>query len=298
LHDVVWFAALPGYAAILAIWLYCRHSEDPSRRVIADAILIGALGGFLGTIAYDVVRIPFVMSGIRVYTPNSTYGIWILDADISSRFTETVGWAYHFSNGICFGIMYAIFMRGRHWGWAIAWAFLLETIALVSPYGVVYRLAGQPTLIAIAYFGHIAYGLPLGFMVQRWDACIEYLRSLPTAVSIIFAILIIAAAAGMLTSPAAIAVDAKSRTGMFLIEDGRLQPDFVRLRSAGALTLNNPCGKDNTVVVNLTQTVTLASCEHRVVEMSEPGIFQIYLRTDAFRSRSSFVLVEPVYAAR
>src|SRR5262249_52644369 len=135
LHDVVWFAAVPGYLVLVAVWLYARRAAQASTRALADAIIVGALGGFLGTIAYDVARIPFVMAGLRVYAPNSTYGLWILDADASSRFTETVGWAYHFANGTCFGIMYALFMRGRHWAFAVAWAFLLETIALVSPYG-------------------------------------------------------------------------------------------------------------------------------------------------------------------
>ena len=137
-------------------------------RAISQTLVIGALGGFLGTAAYDALGLPSVLSGMRVFIPNDTYGLWILDASTSSRFTTTAGWLFHFANGMMFGIMYALFMRRRHWAFAVAWAVLLETIALISPYGEMYHLAGNPTLVAEAYFEHLGYGLPLGFMVMRW----------------------------------------------------------------------------------------------------------------------------------
>lgn len=258
--------------------------------------MVGAVGGFVGTVAYDVIRIPFVLGGLRVFVPNDTYGLWILDASASSRFTETVGWAYHFANGTTFGIMYALFMRGRHWAFGVAWAFLLETIALMSPYGAVYHLAGDPWKIAIAYYGHVGYGVPLGLMVQRWDQSAAFLGALPRAARLSIAGLFAAAIVGSLTSPAAREVDARTQPRTFLIENGRLEPDWLRLPGPRKIVVKNPCASANALVVDSIAPIPLAPCEERAVEIAAPGIHQIYVRTERPLSRSSFVLVEPVAA--
>jgi hypothetical protein len=91
LHDVVWFAAAPSYIALLLVWLYARRSKHAMNRAISETLVIGALGGFLGTVVYDVVGISFALSGIGVFIPNDIYGLWILDASTSSRFTTMVG---------------------------------------------------------------------------------------------------------------------------------------------------------------------------------------------------------------
>ena len=298
LRDVVWFLAVPGYVVLAATWLLTRNSERPWVRELADAIAIGAVGGLLATIAYDVVRIPFVIAGYRVYVPNSTYGLWILDSATSTRFSETVGWLYHFANGINFGIMYALFMRGRHWSLAIVWACLLETIAIFSHYGIVYMLAGKPLVIAIAYFGHVAYGLPLGFMVQRWEASARYLRTLPTIGRATAFILRVAAIVGSLTLPSQIATDARAQPSTFSVEEGRLVPDWLHLRKAGSIVLKNSCAAASLVVVDGRDQPLLAACEERRLDLAEQGIHQLYVRTGEFRSHSSFVLVDPVSEAR
>lgn len=298
LHDVVWFLAVPGYAVLAVVWVLARNSRGEPARELADAIAIGAVGGLIATIAYDVVRIPFVMSGIRVYVPNSTYGLWLLGSETSTRFSETVGWLYHFANGTMFGVMYALLMRGRHWGFAIIWACLLETIALVSPYGVVYQLAGKPVIIAIAYFGHVAYGLPLGFMVQRWEASARYLRAIPPIGRATTVILIAASVAGSLTLPSQIAVDTRAKPSTFLVEDGRLLPDWLHLRQAGSVVLRNVCTSPSLVVLDGRELPELARCEERRIELGEPGIHQLFVRSPSFRSHSSFVLVDPVAKAK
>jgi hypothetical protein len=297
LRDCFWFLAVPGYLVLAATWWFGRNAREEWVRELSDAVAIGAVGGFLATVAYDVVRIPFVMSGIRVYVPNSTYGLWILDADFSTRLTETVGWFYHFANGTAFGIMYALFMRGRHWFFAVVWACLLETIAIFSPYAVVYQLAGKPYIIAIAYFGHVAYGLPLGFMVQRWAGSAAYLRNLPPIGRIALVAILLASVVGSLTYPRDIA-DPARKANAFVVEGGGLAPDWLRLRKAGPIFLKNGCGGPSTVVLNGAELPPLAPCEEREVAIAEPGIAQLYAKSASFRSHSSFVLVDPVAQAR
>lgn len=297
LRDCFWFLAVPGYLVLVATWWFCRNSREEWVRGLADAVAIGAVGGFLATVAYDIVRIPFVMSGIRVYVPNSTYGLWILNAEYSTRLTETVGWFYHFANGTAFGIMYALFMRGRHWIFAVVWACLLETIAIVSPYAIVYQLAGKPWIIAIAYFGHVAYGLPLGFMVQRWAASASYLRNLSPIGRIASIVMLLAWVVGSLTYPKQIADDGR-RANAFVVESGGLAPDWLRLRKPGPIFLKNGCSGPSTVVLNGAELPPLAPCEEREIAIGAEGIAQLYAKSPSFRSHSSFVLVDPVAQAK
>lgn len=296
LRDCFFFLAVPGYVVLIATWWFGRNAREAWVRNLADAVAIGAIGGFLGTVAYDVVRIPFVMSGIRVYVPNSTYGLWIVDADQSTRLSETIGWFYHFANGTVFGIMYALYMRNRHWIFAVVWACLLETIALLSPYAIVYQLAGKPWIIAIAYFGHVAYGLPLGFMTQHWTATADYLRRMPPIGRIASGVILLSAFFGSLTLPRQITEEGRA-ANTFVIEGGSVAPDWLRLRKAGTIVLKNTCGGPSTVVLNGTELPPLAPCEQREVRIGEPGIAQLYARSANFRSHSSFVLVDPVASA-
>ncbi|MFQ5709506.1 MAG: hypothetical protein ACE5HO_18775, partial [bacterium] len=105
---------------------------------------------------------------------------------MSSRFTDVIGWTYHFSNGITFGIMYALFMRKRHWLWAIVWAFILETIAVLSPFANIFALVGDYYKLGVAYMGYVAYGLPLGWLAYKWNASRDWLFTVPTALKPVF----------------------------------------------------------------------------------------------------------------
>src|SRR5258708_16576335 len=147
----------------MALWLR-RTRTFPDLQV---AIVAGALGGIAGTIGYDLVRIPFLAFGLRLFAPIESYGLLILNASHSSPLTQFTGWSYNITNGIGFGIAYAMVGLGRRWWWAIPWALWRETMTIVTPYASSYGLAGHPDLIAIAYGAHVAYGTPLGLIVRQ-----------------------------------------------------------------------------------------------------------------------------------
>lgn len=165
-----WGLAAPGMllVAVVAVVLG-RTGAYPDLRV---AIIAGVLGGIAGTIAYDVVRMPFLAAGYRLFAPINSYGILILGSTHSSSVTDLVGWLYNFANGTMFGVSYAMIGVGRRWWWAIPWAFFLETMTIVTPYAGVYGIAGHPDIIAIAYGAHVAFGTPLGVISRqaaRWS---------------------------------------------------------------------------------------------------------------------------------
>ena len=144
----------------IAVWLR-RSGAHPD---LQTAIVAGTLGGIAGTVAYDLVRVPFLAFGLRLFAPIDSYGLLILNVSHSSPLTDFTGWTYNVANGAGFGIAYAMLGVGRRWWWAIPWALWLETMTIVTPYASSYGLAGHPDLIGIAYFGHVAYGTPLGII--------------------------------------------------------------------------------------------------------------------------------------
>ena len=170
---VFWFASVPSMVVLIAI-----AAARPVNAELRRRIRVGAVAGAVGTLGYDLVRIPFALAGQRVFAPIESYGILIADASASSGLTSTLGWLYHLSNGVTFGVAYAVVAARRHWAWGVAWALILESVAVFSPFAVRYGLAGQVVPIAIAYGAHLFYGYPLGRMVQRLDQVDTQLRRL------------------------------------------------------------------------------------------------------------------------
>lgn len=287
--------ALPCGAALLA----CGY-RYPRRwcQGLGGTLALGCFAGVVSTCAYDLARVPFHAAGLRVFDPVLVYGIWIADASASSWHTTALGWCYHFYNGISFAIMYALFMRGRSIVWAILWGLLLETIALYSPAGPIFGVYGNSPAIIVAYLGHVAYGLPLGYLVKHWDHGTEWLQRLApvlrhgtvTALSVV----LLSAVWPAHQSPDSVAADAPS---LRVVADQRLSPDFLRLGSTEvAVSLMNDTDTARDVIIKqLAQTVTLAAGAQKSVKFPRTGIFQVFVATEG-RTRSSLVIVEPVEA--
>ena len=158
--------SLPMTLALVAVGIVV------SRRNITwwrQAMAAGAFAGLLGTFGYDIFRLPFVALGFQVLAPIDSYGVLLLDESTSTAWTGLTGWSYHFLNGIGFGVAYGVVAKGRHWGWGVLWALILETATIITPFADSYALRGKWVPISIAYAAHIPYGLALGLVVQRAD---------------------------------------------------------------------------------------------------------------------------------
>ena len=157
--------SLPLTAALVAVGVLA--ARRPGVGWWREALVAGALGGFLGTLGYDLFRLPFLVAGFQVFAPIDSYGVLLLDADSSSAWTGLAGWSYHFLNGVSFGVTYAVVAKDRHWAWGVAWALVLETATIITPFADSYALRGQWVPISIAYAAHVPYGAALGVTVQR-----------------------------------------------------------------------------------------------------------------------------------
>lgn len=291
LSATVPFVVLPSLVGLVVVaWLAVRRGDTD----LAHMLQVGLAGGLVGTIAYDLYRVPFQWAGHRVFVPIQIYGIWILDAHSSTPLTDLVGRLYHFSNGITFGIAYALCVPGRHWIGGIVWGLILETIALVTPFGRIFALRGNVSALAIAYTGHIAYGLPLGWLTHRWQSVAQRIQAVPR--SLYRTALALGAAALCVVTVSA--VDNSRPRDRFTIESTGINPDILRVEHGDLVSLYNPGGKPRVVdVPAYRKSFTVRAGRAVDLGARRTGIFQIRLHNVA-GTRSSFLVVEPVSDGR
>ena len=175
---------LPGLEYAIPVF------TDP---LVIGLIVLGTVAGIIGTLGYDLFRVPLVFgSGRMLLSPIESYGVLALDATTSSGWTDFAGWGYHFSNGIGFGIVYAALARGRNRWWGVAWAMALETGTILTPFGSAYNLWWKWDVIAIAYAAHVPFGLAIGIVVERSDRWLGHLKEI-SARTTTYALVLVAA---------------------------------------------------------------------------------------------------------
>lgn len=280
MHVVFWAASVPSMAllAVLAGW-HRPVARIPAVPVdLRRRIRVGAIGGLVGTLGYDLFRIPFAVAGQRLFAPIDSYGVLIADAAASSGMTATLGWLYHFSNGITFGIAYAVLAARRPWIWGVVWGLLLESVAVFSPFAVRYGIAGHVVPILTAYAAHVCYGYPLGRMVQRLDAVdatlMRWGRRSVAVILVIACVLVLgwqrpwaqtptqagAAAASTPSQPAAV------------VRRDRFEPEWLRVRTGGCVLIDNRSDQAYPTPFGLVEPRSGSR-----LCFSEPGIYRITL---------------------
>lgn len=190
---------LPSTFALYAIAIVDRGVGDGR---LWRAVLIGTIGGIVGAIAYDVFRLPFVFSDawrlgrfgipqMPLFKVFPRFGAMILGQPVEqstySLVTQLVGWAYHFSNGATFGVMFAALYAGGQafatesaatpappgftWksiAWATVMAVGIELCLLASPYSAFFGIPVTARFIVVTMIAHLVFGVGLGvsFVLQ------------------------------------------------------------------------------------------------------------------------------------
>jgi hypothetical protein len=174
----------PACCALIAMAIDDRWRGDGR---LCRMIVIGAVAGFLAAVTYDVFRLPFVFSkswGLAGVVPPlplfkvfPQFGAMILGkTDSSSLAANAIGWAYHFSNGITFGVMYAAIVNGawrRLWWVAVVFALGLEIAMLVTPYPATFGIRVTGVFIAVTLAAHAIFGVTMGHVsigLEGWMA--------------------------------------------------------------------------------------------------------------------------------
>jgi hypothetical protein len=175
--------------AMLALGAFAVWDWSSGNGELCRAVLIGVTAGLAAAVAYDVFRLPFVFARelgiaaiirpLQLFKVFPRFGAMILgeplDQPTYSLGTTLLGWAYHFSNGATFGVMYLALVgeaTRRHWTWAIAMAVALELGMLASPYPSVFNIPITPRFVAVTLSAHAIFGVCLGLYARsiagRW----------------------------------------------------------------------------------------------------------------------------------
>ena len=163
-------------------------------RRLFNAVIVGAIGGLLAAIAYDLFRLPWALGAadhvgpawlrLPLFKVFPRFGALILGEPFTPATTDSqfslaahlIGWVYHFSNGITFGVMYMAMLgdaRRRSWLWAIALAAGLELAMLFTPYTRFFGINFVALFVVVTLSAHIIFGIALGLYTRHaasnWD---------------------------------------------------------------------------------------------------------------------------------
>jgi hypothetical protein len=254
-------------------------------------IRLGAVAGVAGTLAYDVFRIPFALAGQRIFAPIFSYGLLIDGGGMSSPWTDLAGWLFHLSNGVTFGIAYAVVMAGRHWGFGVLWGMFLETVAFLGPFTAIYGLTGKWLSIGIAFVAHVAYGLPLGLMAARFDRTERFLKHnlvRPTLVVLGVSVIGLTLWHRPWSEPATLdrAQQLATEAGLpvALVSVERFEPEWLRVEPGGCILVVSESTESYTSDVG-----TLPAGEEAAWCFLDPGVERVRLNDRPYSGGFVFV---------
>ncbi|MDB5331616.1 MAG: hypothetical protein JWP03_2767 [Phycisphaerales bacterium] len=179
------FILLPATAVLVMMALLDFAKGD---RRLFRAVVIGAAGGLIAALAYDLFRMPFVIAAadhtgpawlrLPLFKVFPRFGAMILGQPFTAQqsdsqfplLTHVVGWAYHLSNGITFGVMYMALVGDagrRSWLWAIVLAVGLELAMLFTPYTGFFGIGLTARFVIVTLSAHLVFGVALGKYAKR-----------------------------------------------------------------------------------------------------------------------------------
>jgi hypothetical protein len=190
------FIFLPALLALAALGVADRACGDCG---LWRGLMIGVASGLLAAIAYDVFRLPFVfakawgidsiVAPLNLFKVFPAFGAMILGQPTEpthySPAAHWIGWAYHFSNGMTFGVMF-VAMLGEvsksRWMWGVAMAVGLELGMLLTPYPTVFGIPVTATFVCATLAAHVIFGVVMGLSAQ-WLASVWLWERGPHAAS-------------------------------------------------------------------------------------------------------------------
>jgi hypothetical protein len=179
--------SIPATAALVALAIMDRARGEG---MLWRGVVIGAVAGFLAACAYDIFRIPFVVAAVDKVGPDwlrlplfkvfPRFGAMILGQPYDAMTTDSqftlvahlIGWIYHFSNGITFGVMYMALVGDasrRSWVWAVLFATGLELAMLLTPYTSFFGIAMTARFVIVTLSAHTIFGITLGLLANRFE---------------------------------------------------------------------------------------------------------------------------------
>lgn len=169
------------------------HKKYPR---LTNRLFKGMAAGAIATLALELFRVPgyLVIRWIPMDDMIMLPGMLLTDkADTIMGVTQIVmqsgipmnlfvppiesliaGILWHFWNGATFGIVYALFIGKGKWWYGVIWGFIIELGMMLAPWIIMMKgpfgighLDGY-NIFVISLIAHVAFGVVLGLLVQRW----------------------------------------------------------------------------------------------------------------------------------
>jgi hypothetical protein len=163
-------------AAVIALSFGLGHG------VLGHRMIAGLAAGAIATLGLEIVRTTsFHLGGMPGDLPR-LLGVLMTDRFMlgPSRFSDVLGYSYHFWNGACFGLIFAVIFGRRSLSWTLIYGLFIGVGFLASPavqaMGVGFFALQKPTMIVTVVVAHIAFGLILGLLLRRWLSAERWLR--------------------------------------------------------------------------------------------------------------------------
>lgn len=119
------------------------------------------LAGVIATAVYDIVRLPLWFQKYP-FGAITKMGMLVTGAAGKGFWAEVAGWAYHFTNGCGFAVMFAMALPRGKWDLAFVWSLFLEAMMVVTPYSELLGIKRSFSFLWVSLYAHVLYGLALG----------------------------------------------------------------------------------------------------------------------------------------
>lgn len=170
---LVKWALIPSLFLLVLVWIIAK-TLGMSR--LTNRIWTGVWIGMITTAALDVVRLTGFQLGLMPGNMPRMFGVLMLDqmAVGPSTISDFVGSFYHYWVSACFGLTYALLVGRFRWWGGLIWGLIIELGMMTTPPMVVamdtgyFGLKQGYGLLTVSLTAHIAYGIALGLLLERY----------------------------------------------------------------------------------------------------------------------------------
>jgi hypothetical protein len=167
------WALLPSLVLLALVWVIAKCLGMTR---LTNRIETGIWVGAATTAVLDVIRLTGFQMGLMPGNMPRMFGVLILDqmAEGPSTLSDFVGAFYHFWVSACFGLTFALLVGKFRWWGGLIWGLIIELGMMTTPPMVIamdtgyFGLKQGYGLLTVSLLAHIAYGIALGLLLERY----------------------------------------------------------------------------------------------------------------------------------
>lgn len=167
------YALLPSFVLFPFVWVTAAKLGHAR---LANRLWVGLWTGAAATGVLDAIRLTGFHLGWMPGNMPRMFGVLILDrmALGPTPGSDVLGYLYHYWVGACFGLTYTLLAGRFRWWGGLVWGLIIEIGMMVTPPMVVAMDTGYfgvkfgPGLFGTSLTAHVAFGIALGLLTERY----------------------------------------------------------------------------------------------------------------------------------